>query len=103
MYQKAKEEIQKQIQETQEFYGAQLERHRVQVREEFEEKIRKLEDKLERQKWKEQMERELAGKEAFYALKQQNARYEGETHCRNLELIMEALQIVFPVFSHLFM
>ena len=50
MYQKAKEEIQKQIQETQEFYGAQLERHRVQVREEFEEKIRKLEDKLERQK-----------------------------------------------------
>ena len=50
MYQKAKEEIQKQIQEMQEFYGAQLERQRVQVREEFGEKIRKLEDKLERQK-----------------------------------------------------
>lgn len=50
MYQKAEEEIQKQVQVTQEFYRAELERQKMQIREEFEEKIRKLEDKLKQQK-----------------------------------------------------
>ncbi|XP_004408937.1 PREDICTED: GTPase IMAP family member 4 [Odobenus rosmarus divergens] len=102
MYQKAEEEIQKQVQVTQEFYRAELERRIAQIREEFEEKIRKLEDKLEQQKQKEEMERELAEKEALYALKQQNARDEVESQGGILDLIMHALQIAQFVFSLLF-
>ena len=47
MYQKAEEEIQKQIQVMQKLYRAELERQRVQIRREFEDKVRKLEHKLE--------------------------------------------------------
>ncbi|XP_034885362.1 GTPase IMAP family member 4 [Mirounga angustirostris] len=102
MYQKAEEEIQKQVRVTQDFYRAELERRIVQIREEFEEKIRKLEDKLEQQKQKEEMERKLAEKEALYALKQQNARDEVESQGGILDLIMQALKIAQFVFLLLF-
>uniref|UniRef100_A0A7N5JZI7 GTPase, IMAP family member 4 n=1 Tax=Ailuropoda melanoleuca TaxID=9646 RepID=A0A7N5JZI7_AILME len=102
MYQKAEEEIQKQVQVTQEFYRAELERQTAQIREEFEEKMRKLEDKLEQQKRKEEMERELAEKEALYALKQRNARHEVENKSGMLDLIMKAVKMACFVFSCLF-
>ncbi|XP_046953494.1 GTPase IMAP family member 4-like [Lynx rufus] len=101
MYQKADNEIQKQMQEMQEFYTAELERERVQIRKEFEDKIRKLEDKLEQQRQMEQMERELAEKEALYAVRLQKHR--DENQYKIVDLIMKALQMVFPIFSHLFM
>lgn len=101
MYQKAEEEIQKQFQAMQELYRAELEREKEQIRREFEDKIRKLKDKLEQQKQIEKMERELAEKEALYALKLQKDR--DENPYKLLELIMEALRMVFPLLSHLFM
>uniref|UniRef100_A0A8C9M491 AIG1-type G domain-containing protein n=1 Tax=Panthera tigris altaica TaxID=74533 RepID=A0A8C9M491_PANTA len=101
MYQTADNEIQKQMQEMQEFYAAELERERVLIRKEFEDKIRKLEDKLEQQRQMEQMERELAEKEALYAVKLQ--KHTDENQYKIVDLIMKALQMVFPIFSHLFM
>ena len=73
----------------------------MQIRKEFEDKIRKLEDKLEQQKQMEQMERELAEKEALYAVKLQKHR--DENQYKIVDLIMKAVQMVFPIFSHLFM
>lgn len=101
MYQKADNEIQKQMQEMQEFYAAELERERMQIRKEFEDKIRKLEDKLEQQRQMEQMERELAEKDALYFERLQKHR--DENQYKIVDLIMKALQMVFPIFSHLFM
>ncbi|XP_039086699.1 GTPase IMAP family member 4 [Hyaena hyaena] len=103
MYRMADEEIQKQILAMQERYREELERERVQIRKEFEDRIRRLEDKLEQQKRMEQMERELAEREALYAIKQQNARYEVESQHRIVDLIMSALKMVLPFFSRLFM
>ncbi|XP_058388831.1 GTPase IMAP family member 4-like [Diceros bicornis minor] len=102
MYQRAEEEIQKQIHAVQEYYKAELEREKVLIREEYEEKIRKLEDKLEQQKRKAQMERELAEKEALCASRQQNARDEVESRNGMLEFIFRALKTVSFVFSYLF-
>ncbi|XP_072619194.1 GTPase IMAP family member 4 isoform X3 [Vulpes vulpes] len=102
MFQKAEEEIQKKIEVLQEFYRAELERQRVQIREEFGEKIRMLEDKLEQQKRQEEMEMKLAEREAFYALKQQNARNEVESESGILEIIMKVLEMAFHVFFYLF-
>ncbi|XP_029777445.1 GTPase IMAP family member 4-like [Suricata suricatta] len=103
MYRKADEEIQKQIQAMQEHYREELERERVKIRKEFEDKIRELEDKLERQKRMEQMEKELAEREALYALKQQNARCEVEGQYRILDVIMATLNTVLPILSRLFL
>ncbi|KAM8933047.1 GTPase IMAP family member 4 [Lycaon pictus] len=102
MFQKAEEEIQKKIEVLQEFYRAELERQRVQIREEFGEKIRMLEDKLEQQKRQEEMEMKLAEREAFYALKQQNARNEVESESGILDIIMKVLEMAFHVFFYLF-
>ncbi|ELR47198.1 hypothetical protein M91_11511, partial [Bos mutus] len=65
LYQKTEEEIQKQIQVLQESYREELERAIAQIKQDSEEEIRKLKDKLEQQKWKVKMERQLAETEAY--------------------------------------
>uniref|UniRef100_A0A9L0JVJ6 AIG1-type G domain-containing protein n=1 Tax=Equus asinus TaxID=9793 RepID=A0A9L0JVJ6_EQUAS len=102
MYQRAEEEIQKQIEVVHERYRAELEREKALIREEYEEKIRKLEDELEQQKIMAQMERELAEREIVCASRQRNAREEVESQSRTLELIFGALKIASFVISWLF-
>lgn len=102
MYQRAEEEIQKQIQVIQEQYRAELERVQEKLRAEYEEKIRKLEDKLEKEKREAEMERELAEREKLYAVMQQNARAEVESQSSIIDVIVTALKIVSFVFSFLF-
>ncbi|XP_008051953.1 GTPase IMAP family member 4 [Carlito syrichta] len=102
MYQRAEEEIQKQTQLKQEYYKAELEREKKQIREEYEEKIRTLEDKLEQEKRKAQMERELLEKEALCSRRQQDARMEVESQNWIIELIMKALEIASLVISRVF-
>ncbi|XP_059877086.1 GTPase IMAP family member 4 [Delphinus delphis] len=98
MYQKVEEEIQKQILVIQENYRAELERQKAQIRQEYEEKIRMLEDELEQQKQEMQMRRQLAEREAFCAARQQNARHEVENQSGMLECILALLEIVSFVF-----
>uniref|UniRef100_F7BTI3 AIG1-type G domain-containing protein n=1 Tax=Equus caballus TaxID=9796 RepID=F7BTI3_HORSE len=102
MYQRAEEEIQKQIEVLHERYRAELEREKALIREEYEEKIRKLEDELEQQKKMAQMERELAEREIVCASRQRNAREEVESQNAILELIFGALKIASFVISRLF-
>uniref|UniRef100_A0A9L0IB83 AIG1-type G domain-containing protein n=1 Tax=Equus asinus TaxID=9793 RepID=A0A9L0IB83_EQUAS len=102
MYQRAEEEIQKQIEVVHERYRAELEREKALIREEYEEKIRKLEDELEQQKKMAQMERELAEREIVCASRQRNAREEVESQNGILELIFGALKIASFVISQLF-
>ncbi|XP_007469909.1 PREDICTED: GTPase IMAP family member 4 [Lipotes vexillifer] len=99
MYQKAEEEIQKQIQVIQENYRAELETQKAQIRQEYEEKIRMLEDELELQKQVMQMRRELAEREALCATRQQNARDVVENQSGIVEFILGLLKIVSFVFS----
>ncbi|XP_059964758.1 GTPase IMAP family member 4 [Mesoplodon densirostris] len=99
MYQKAEEEIQKQIQVVQENYRAELERQKAQIRQEYEEKIRMLEDELERQKQVMQMRRELTEREALCVTRQQNARNEVENQSGIIEIILRLLEIVSLIFS----
>lgn len=98
MYQKVEVEIQKQILVIQENYRAELERQKAQIRQEYEEKIRILEDELEQQKQGMQMRRQLAEREAFCAARQQNARHEVENQSGILEFILALLKIVSFVF-----
>lgn len=102
MYQRAEEEIQKQILAVQEYYRAELEREKAQIRKEYEGKIRNLESELEREKRKVQMERELAQRESACVLRQQNARVEVENQNGIVELILKAWEIASYLF-HLFM
>uniref|UniRef100_A0A8D2BEQ3 GTPase, IMAP family member 4 n=1 Tax=Sciurus vulgaris TaxID=55149 RepID=A0A8D2BEQ3_SCIVU len=89
VYQRAEEEIQKQILEIQERYRAELEREKAQIREEYEEKIKSLESKLEQEKRKGQMERRLLERESVWALRQQNARVEAENLSSIVEIILK--------------
>ncbi|XP_061054146.1 GTPase IMAP family member 4-like [Eubalaena glacialis] len=99
MYQKAEEEIQKRIRVIQENCRAELERQKAQIRQEYEEKIRMLEDELEQQKQAMHMRRELAEREALCATRQQNARDEVENQSGIAEFILDLLKIVSFVFS----
>ncbi|KAM4874080.1 GTPase IMAP family member 8-like [Thomomys bottae] len=93
MYQKAEKEIQKQMQTIQENYQQQLEREKARIRQEFEEQIRGLKDDLERERRKEQMQRDLSDKQAFYTQKQQNAREEVQDQKWIFELIMQICSV----------
>ncbi|KAM6168184.1 GTPase IMAP family member 4-like [Erethizon dorsatum] len=99
LYQRAEEEIQKQTQLVQENYSAELEREKTQLREEYEEKIRKLENKLEQERRKVQMENEIKRRETFCTFRQQDARMEVENQTSILELIIKILDIVLFFFS----
>ncbi|XP_053527851.1 GTPase IMAP family member 4-like isoform X3 [Artibeus jamaicensis] len=92
MYQRAEEEIQEQIRAIEVQCRAELEREKKQIREEYEEKIRNLEDSLERERRKAEMERVLAERENCYLSRQRNARGEVEGQKRLLEIIVGALK-----------
>ncbi|XP_053465170.1 GTPase IMAP family member 4-like isoform X2 [Nycticebus coucang] len=102
VYERAEQEIQKQTQELQQHYKEELEKEKARIREEYEEKIRNLEDKLEQEKRRAQMERILAEREALCVVKQQDARREVESQSRIVELILKVLNIASFVFSYLF-
>ncbi|XP_054582140.1 GTPase IMAP family member 4-like [Eptesicus fuscus] len=102
IYQKAEVEIQKQIQIIQEQCRAELEREKRQLREEYEEKIRKLEDKQEQEKTKAEMELELAERESYSVLRQQNAREEVKNQKGILDLILRRLRGIWRDISSLF-
>ncbi|XP_028381062.1 GTPase IMAP family member 4-like [Phyllostomus discolor] len=92
MYQRAEESVQKHIQVVEEQCRAELEREKKRIRKECEEKIRNLEDSLEREKRKAEMERELAEREKQYVSRQRNARGEVERQNKILDIIMGALK-----------
>ncbi|XP_057360896.1 GTPase IMAP family member 4 isoform X3 [Manis pentadactyla] len=100
-FQRAEEEIQKQIRELQEHYRAELERQKVQIKLEYEERIRSLEDELEQQRRRAQMEGELAERETACALRQRAARAQVESEPRVLDVILRALDILSTkIISH---
>lgn len=101
-YQKAEEEIQKQILAIQAYFRDELEKEKVRIRKEYERKIRNLESELEREKRKVQMERELVQSESVWASRQQNARVEVENQSGVVELILKACEFASFLF-HLFM
>ncbi|XP_037371400.1 GTPase IMAP family member 4 [Talpa occidentalis] len=102
LFQRAEEEIQRQTLVRQEHYRAEMEREKAQIRQEYEERIRKLEDQLEQRESRAQMERKLAEKESVYQAKQQNARREVENQRGILDVILKALDVACLVFSRLF-
>ncbi|XP_011384913.1 GTPase IMAP family member 4-like [Pteropus vampyrus] len=95
-YEKAEEEIQKQVQMVQEYHRTELEK----IRREYEEEIRKLKGKLLQRSRKARMTAELAEKEKIYALRQQNARDEVMSQNGIFEFILKLLDIVA---SHIFL
>ena len=99
LYQKTEEEIQKQIQVLQESYREELERAIAQIKQDSEEEIRKLKDKLEQQKWKVKMERQLEEREAYWVSRQQTARDDVLSQNKILEIIFTLLQVSSFVFS----
>lgn len=99
LYRRAEEEIQKQIQLIQRNYRAELEREKARLREEYEEKIREMEDKLEQERRKAEMEKEITKREMFCTLRQQEARTEVENQTSILELIIKTWDVVFFFFS----
>lgn len=103
-YGRAEVEIQKQIKTIQEQYRADLEREKRQLREEFGEKIRKLEDKLEQEKTKAEMEMKFKERENYYSLQQQNAIRELESNQSTniIDKILRLLEITVNFFSSLF-
>ncbi|XP_035866917.1 GTPase IMAP family member 4-like isoform X1 [Phyllostomus discolor] len=102
MYQRAEEEIQKQIRVIEEQCRAELEREKKQIREEYEEKMRNLADSLEWEKRKAEMERVLAEREKHYVSRQRNARGEVEHQNKILDIIMGALKSARLNFTRLF-
>ena len=98
LYQKTEEEIQKETQVLQEYYRAELKRAKAQIKQEFEEEIRKLKDELEQQEWKVEMERQLAEREAYWISRQQTARDDVLSQNKILEIILNG----FLIFSSLF-
>ncbi|XP_060052777.1 GTPase IMAP family member 4 [Erinaceus europaeus] len=92
MYWQAEEEIQRQTQERQEHYRAELKREVAKIKEEYEERIRNLEDKLEQQAKRTQMEREIAETRSHFMVRQQNARREVESQPGFLDKILGALK-----------
>jgi GTPase Era involved in 16S rRNA processing len=99
LYQKTEEEIQKQIQVLQESYREELERAIAQIKQDFKEEIRKLKDKLEQQKWKVEMERQLAETEAYWVSRQQTARDDVLSQDKILEIILKLLEFASTVVS----
>ncbi|XP_066136198.1 GTPase IMAP family member 4-like [Saccopteryx bilineata] len=97
-YERAEAEIQKQIQVIREQCIAELEREKRRLREKYEEKIRWLEDGLERERRRAEMERELLERERCYVLRQQNARQEVESKKGIVDLIMKVLDIAAHFF-----
>ncbi|XP_054449407.1 GTPase IMAP family member 4-like [Pteronotus mesoamericanus] len=100
MYGRAEEEIQKRIQVIQKQIGAELERERRQIREQYEEKIRNQRDSLERERRRAEMERELADRERCSVVRLQNAREEVEKGSSGI--IMAIVSAVFLVVGCLF-
>ncbi|XP_054985797.1 GTPase IMAP family member 4-like [Sorex araneus] len=94
MYRRAEQEIQKQVRLKQQYYRAEFEREKAKIIESYEERIRKLENKLEQQKSKEQMERKLEERKLFYDLMQKNARNEVESQNIITQIILEVVKIV---------
>ncbi|KAM5303240.1 GTPase IMAP family member 4 isoform 1-T1 [Glossophaga mutica] len=91
MYQRAEEQIQKQIRVIEEECRAELEREKRRIREEYEEKIRHLEDRLERERGQAEMERVVAEREKHYVSRQRNARREVEGQNSMLDFLMGVL------------
>ncbi|XP_007535898.1 GTPase IMAP family member 4-like [Erinaceus europaeus] len=102
MYWWAEEEIQRQTQERQVYYRAELEREKAQIREQYEEKIRRLENKVEQLERRAQMERELAVRETHCSLLQKNARQEVESQSGFLDYLLKVLEITSWFFIRLF-
>ena len=99
LYQKTEEEIQKQIQVLQENYREELKRAKAQIKQDLKEEIGKLKGKLEQQKWKVEMERQLAEMEAHWVSRQQTARDDVLSQYKILEIIFTLLQVASFVFS----
>ncbi|KAM8775533.1 GTPase IMAP family member 4-like isoform 1-T3 [Rhynchonycteris naso] len=92
-YERAEVEIQKQIQVIREQCRAELEREKRRLREEYEEKIRELEDVREWERGRAEMERKLVESERRYVLRQENARKEVESQKGIVDLLMKVLDI----------
>lgn len=101
-YQRAEEEIQKQVRIMQEHYRTELEKAKRQIRVEYEEEIRKLQDELEKEQRKAQMMAALAEKDEIYTVRQQRVRDEVVRQSGILEFILDLLEIASDIFSHLF-
>ena len=93
MYERAEEEIQKQIRAVEEQCRAELEREKKQIKEEYEEKIRNLRDERERERRESEMVRELAIREKYYVSRQENARDEIERQNRILDILVGVLKV----------
>lgn len=101
-FQKAEEEIQKQIQVRLEYYTQELEREKRQMIYEYQEEIKRLKDDLEREKIQAQMERALLEREKQHILRQQNVRDEVERQGGAIEFILTAMKIAYNLFTSLF-
>lgn len=101
-YQRAEEEIQKQVRIMQEHYRTELEKAKRQIRVEYEEEIRKLQDELAKEQRKGRMMAALAEKDEIYTARQQRVRDEVVRQSGILEFILDLLEIASDIFSHLF-
>ena len=72
---------------------------KAQIKQEFEEEIRKLKDELEQQKRKVEMERQLAEREAYWVSRQQTAREDVLSQNKILEIILNVLRGFFSLFK----
>lgn len=101
-YQRAEEEIQKQVHILQEHYRTELEKAKRQIREEYEEQIRKLQDELAKEQRKAQMMAALAEEDEIYTVRQQRVRDEVVRQSGIFEFVLALIEFASDVFSHLF-
>ncbi|XP_058537431.1 GTPase IMAP family member 4 [Ochotona princeps] len=103
IYQKAEEEIQTQTQVVQELFRTELEIEKKRIQEKYEGMIKNLENQLEQEKKKVQMNQELAEAEALYTSRCQNARSNLEQQNGFLEIIIRMLRLACIIISYVFM
>ncbi|XP_049631468.1 GTPase IMAP family member 4-like [Suncus etruscus] len=104
MFQKAEQEIQKQVQLKQQYYRAEFEREKDEIIKKYEERIKRLEDTIKQQMSKTQMENQLKEIKSFYYHKQKNARDEIESQNQTniIKFIIQALEAASLFFKNVF-
>ncbi|EPQ08160.1 GTPase IMAP family member 4 [Myotis brandtii] len=104
MYQRAEEEIQKQIQVKQKKYIAEWEIEKRQLTEEYEKLFRNLKDEMEQEKRKAEMEKIFVERETCHLNRMQEARHEVESEAdiSIFSIIIGIAMTILPFFFRLF-
>ncbi|XP_074049488.1 GTPase IMAP family member 4-like [Macrotis lagotis] len=102
IYQVTEETIQKETEALQKFYMKELERIKMEIKQDHEEEIKSLKSELERKEKEKMMYKKIIEKELFYENKQRNARDEIMNENKFTEKIINFLKSAYSVIQNIF-